>query len=199
MMMPQKLPELALKQLFTEARSYHAWQAKPVDPALLKELYDLAKWGPTAVNALPARLTFITTDQAKERLIPLTSGSNPGQIRQAPVTVIVSQDTQFYNDLPRLFPAYPQAKELFSNDQKMAENLAFRNSSLQGAYLLMAARSLGLDVCPMSGFDNDKIDEEFFKGTSLKSNFIFTLGYGDVSKLYPRGPRYEFEEVARIL
>ena len=184
--------------LFTQARTHHAWQPKPVSEAVLKELYELAKWGPTSLNAAPARIVFVTTDAAKEKLYPALMGSNVEQVRQAPVTAIIAQDLKFYEQLPKLMPAIPGAKSFFEGNEKFTHETALRNSSLQGAYLLMAARALGLDTGPMSGFDNAKVDEAFFKGTDWKSNFIMTLGYGEPTKLYPRGPRLPFEEACKI-
>lgn len=194
----QAVSKEAIKQIFTEARSHHAWTDRKVSDDTLRELYELTKWGPTAVNANPVRITFIRTEEAKEKLVPALMGSNVEQVRKAPVTAIVALDEKFFTHLGELFPAYPGATELFANDPKMAEEAAFRNSTLQGAYLIMAARALGLDVCPMSGFDAGKVNEAFFAGSTWKANFIATLGYGDDSKLYPRGPRLSFEQVVKL-
>jgi 3-hydroxypropanoate dehydrogenase len=192
-----ELSEQSLNQLFIEARSHHAWQAKPLEDVVLRKLYDLAKWGPTSVNSQPARLVFVKSKEAKERLIPALQGGNVAQVQAAPVTVIVAHDERFYDHLPVLFPAF-DAKSMFAANEAMSRESAFRNGTLQGAYLMLAARSLGLDVGPMSGFDNAKVDEAFFKGTSWKSNFLFNVGYGDLSKAFPRGPRLSFEQAARI-
>jgi 3-hydroxypropanoate dehydrogenase len=192
-----ELPEQALNQLFTEARTHHAWQDKPLEDAVLRRLYDLAKWGPTSVNSQPARLVFVKSKEAKERLIPALQGGNVEQVKAAPVTVIVAHDERFYDRLPVLFPAF-DAKSMFASDEAMSRETALRNGSLQGAYLMLAARSLGLDVGPMSGFNNAAVDEAFFKGSSWKSNFLCNIGYGDVSKVFPRGPRLSFEQAARI-
>lgn len=188
----------ALKQLFTEARSHHFWLDRPVYDEQLKAIYDITKWGPTAVNANPMRIVFVKSAQAKEQLYPALMGSNVEQVRQAPVTAIIAFDEKFFEELPRLFPAF-DAKSMFVNNQAMSFDTAFRNSSLQGAYFMLAARAMGLDVCPMSGFDNKKVDETILKGTSWKSNFICTLGYGDHSKVYPRGPRLAFDETSKII
>lgn len=196
--MAETLPADVLKQLFTEARSHKAWTNKPVSDAQLKELYDLAKWGPTSVNANPARFVFVKSAEAKEKLVPALMGGNVQQVKDAPVTVIVAQDMKFYEHLPKLMPAF-DARSMFAANAALTESTAFRNSSLQGAYLILAARALGLDLNAMSGFDNAKVDEAFFKGTDWKSNFIATIGYADHSKVFPRGPRLTFEEAAKIV
>lgn len=195
--MNKPLTQQVIQQLFTEARSHHHWLDKPVSNELIQEIYDLTKWGPTAVNANPMRILFVKSAAAKEKLLPALMGSNVGQVQTAPVTAIIATDEKFYNKLPTLFPAF-DAKSMFTANPKMSADTAFRNSSLQGAYFMLAARSLGLDVCPMSGFDNEKIDETFFKGTSWKSNFICNVGYGDLEKVFPRGPRLEFDEACSI-
>ncbi|MGE3262954.1 MAG: malonic semialdehyde reductase [Bacteriovoracia bacterium] len=192
------IEKTALAQLFTEARTHHAWLPQDVSDELLRSLYDLTKWGPTSVNAAPMRILFVKSKAEKERLYPALGGSNVEQVKGAPVTAIVAYDEKFYDQLPKLFPAF-DAKSMFVGNKSLSESTAFRNSSLQGAYLMLAARALGLDVGPMSGFDNAKVDETFFAGTSWKSNFICNIGYGDAAKLYPRGPRLEFEEVCRIV
>lgn len=195
--MNNALSEQSLQQLFSEARTHHAWLDTPVSDAQLKAIFDLAKWGPTSVNSLPARILFVKSKAAKEKLIPALSGSNPDQVRAAPVTAIIAYDEKFYNELPVLFPAF-DAKSMFAANETLTQVTAFRNSSLQGAYFMLAARALGFDVGPMSGFDNAKVDDLFFKGTSWKSNFLCNLGHGDASKVYPRGPRLSFEKAARI-
>lgn len=187
----------ALEQLFAEARSHHAWQQRPVADEQLRSLYDLAKWGPTSVNSQPMRLVFVKSKEAKEKLVPALMGSNVEQVKAAPVTVIVAHDERFFEHLPALFPAF-DARSMFASNEALSRETAFRNGTLQGAYLMLAARSLGLDVGPMSGFDNAKVDESFFKGTTWKSNFLFNVGYGDASKVFPRGPRLSFEQAARI-
>ena len=187
----------AQNQLFTEARTHHAWLDKPVSDAQLEEVYNLAKWGPTSVNALPMRILFIRSAAAKEKLIPTLSGSNVDQVKSAPVTAIIAYDEKFFDELPTLFPAF-DARSLFVNNAAFSERTAFQSGTLQGAYFMLAARSLGLDVGPMAGFDNAKVDDTFFKGTSWKSNFLCNIGYGDTTKLYPRGPRLSFETVCKI-
>ena len=195
--MNKSISKEAIQQIFTDARTHHHWKNTPVSQDLLKELYDLTKWGPTSVNAGPLRVLFVMSPEGKEKLVPCLMGSNVDQVRAAPVTAIIAQDQKFFDHLPKLFPAF-DAKPMFSSNVELSESTAFRNSSLQGAYLMLAARSLGLDIGPMSGFDNAKVDEAFFKGTSWKSNFLCNLGYGDAEKLYPRGPRLSFEEACKF-
>jgi 3-hydroxypropanoate dehydrogenase len=194
----QSLSQEALDQLFTSARTHHAWTDRPVAEKILRELYDLLKWGPTALNASPARFLFITSKDAKDRLIPCLSPGNVAQVKAAPVTVVVAHDLGFVETLPRLFPAMDVRKS-FEGNPTMIDATAFRSGTLQGAYMVLAARSLGLDAGPMSGFDNAKLDAAFFAGTSWHSNFICNLGYGDDSKLYPRGPRLDFDEACKIV
>jgi 3-hydroxypropanoate dehydrogenase len=198
--MTNKLDDAALKQLFTEARSHHSWSQRPLGSEKLHELYELMKWGPTSVNCQPARLIFLQSTAAKERLVPalMAATTNAEQVRSAPVTVIVAYDERFHTRVIDQFPAY-DATAYFESDEKVRLDTAFRNGSLQGAYLILAARALGLDTCPMSGFDNARVDQEFFSESTLKSNFVCTLGYGDPSKLYPRGPRLGFDEVCQVL
>ena len=186
-----------LAELFTDARTHHVWQRKDVSDELLMQMFDLAKWAPTSVNSLPARFLFVKSQAAKAKLIPALAESNVPQVAQAPVTVIVAYDERFFDELPTLFPAF-DAKSMFASNPALSEQTAFRNGSLQGAYFMLAARALGLDVGPMSGFDNAKVDEAFFKGTSWKSNFLCNVGYGDAEKLFPRGPRLSFEQACKI-
>ncbi|MDG2531644.1 malonic semialdehyde reductase [Caulobacter endophyticus] len=193
-----KLDTAALAQLFTEARTRNGWTSDPVPEAVLRELYDLVKFGPTAANATPARFIFVTSPEAKEKLAALSSGSNGPKILAAPVTVIVGYDLDFPETLDKLFPHAPGAKNWFS-DPVAKEWGALRNSSLQGGYFILAARALGLDVGPMSGFDNAGVDAAFFEGTNIKSNFIASIGYGTDEGLFPRSPRLDFEEAAQIL
>ncbi|PVM73933.1 malonic semialdehyde reductase [Caulobacter radicis] len=193
-----KLDTAALAQLFTEARTRNGWKSDPVPEAVLRELYDLVKFGPTAANASPARFVFVTSPEAKEKLAALSSGSNAPKILAAPVTVIVGYDLDFPETLDKLFPHAPGAKTWFS-DPVAKEWGALRNSSLQGGYFILAARALGLDVGPMSGFDNAGVDAAFFAGTNIKSNFIASIGYGSDEGLFPRNPRLDFEEAAQIL
>ena len=189
--------KVSLAELFTDARTHHAWQQRDVGDELLTQVFDLAKWAPTSVNSLPARFLFVKSQAAKAKLIPALAESNVPQVAQAPVTVIVAYDERFFDELPTLFPAF-DAKSMFASNPALSEQTAFRNGSLQGAYFMLAARALGLDVGPMSGFDNAKVDEAFFKGTSWKSNFLCNVGYGDAEKLFPRGPRLSFEQGCRI-
>ena len=193
-----KLEDATLAQLFTEARTRNGWDPTPLPEETLRALYELVKFGPTAANSTPARFYFLTSEEAKERLAKLSSGSNAPKIRQAPVTVIVGYDLDFPETLPKLFPHAPGAKDWF-NDLQAREWGALRNSSLQGGYFILAARALGLDVGPMSGFDNASVDAEFFAGTNIKSNFIVSIGHGTEEGLFPRNPRLTFDEAAKIL
>lgn len=195
--MKSALPQSSLAQLFTEARTYHAWTDRPVGNDQLVQLYELLKWGPTAVNTNPARFLFLTTYAAKQKLLPMLMDSNVEQVRSAPVTLIIAQDRRFHDRVAELFPAY-DATSYFEEDEARRDQAGFRNSSLQGAYAILAARALGLDVCPMSGFDVAAVDNEFFAGTSWHANFVMTLGHGDAAGLYPRGPRLTFDEACMI-
>lgn len=192
-----QLDERSLDTLFRNARTHSAWLDKCVDDELLIKLYELMKWGPTSANSSPARLVFVKSPAAKDRLLPAMIPSNVDKTLAAPVTVIVAQDHEFYEQLPRLFP-HTDARAWFAGNSALIDTTAFRNASLQGAYLIIAARALGLDAGPMSGFDNAKVDAEFFSGTKIRSNFLINLGYGDASKLHPRNPRLRFDEAARI-
>jgi 3-hydroxypropanoate dehydrogenase len=193
-----KLPDACLNQLFHAARTHNAWRDSDVPDALLHELVDLMKLGPTSANCSPARIVFVKSPEAKARLKPLLSEGNRDKTMKAPVCAIVGYDLDFYLHLPKLFP-HANAKSWFEgNDRKIAET-AFRNGTLQGGYLIMAARGLGLDCGPMSGFDNDGVDREFFAGTKIKSNFLCSLGHGDASGLFARSPRFAFDEMARIV
>ena len=192
------LSEPALAQLFTEARTRNAWTDRPVDEALLRRLYDLTKFGPTAVNATPARFVFLTSPEAKARLAPHMSEGNRDKTLQAPVNVIIGHEVDFHDTLPRLFPHAPGARDWFGDPDGRKET-AFRNGSLQGGYFLLAARALGLDVGPMSGFDAAGVKAEFFPGSTIEPNFIVNLGYGSDENLWPRSPRLSFEEVAVVL
>jgi len=185
------LNDETLDQLFREARSYNGYLDKPVSDAQLNDIWELMKFGPTSANCLPARMIWCTSDEAKEKLAALTMPSNADKIRNAPVSVIIGMDMEFYELLPELFP-HADAKSWFVGNDAMIQATAFRNSSLQGAYFIMAARALGLDTGPMSGFSNDAVDAAFFADTKIKSNFISTLGYGDVSTIFNRSPRPEF-------
>ena len=192
------LDEHSLNTLFRNARTHSAWQDKPVSDDLLRQIYDLMKWAPTSANSSPARIVFVKTASAKQRLMPAIAPGNEEKTRTAPVTAIIAQDFEFYEKLPVLFP-HADARSWFVGNQSLIDTTAFRNATLQGAYLILAARALGLDAGPMSGFDNEQVDKEFFSGTKIKSNFLINLGYGDASKLFPRGPRLPFDEAVRIL
>ncbi len=192
-----KLDQAALDQLFAAARTHNVWQDRPVSDELLHELYECMKWGPTAANGSPARIVFVKSRAAKERLLPCMAPGNQDKTRAAPVTVIVGMDGAFYEKLPVLFPQ-ADARSWFVGNQALIDATAFRNSSLQGAYLILAARALGLDCGPMSGFDADKINAAFFKDSAVKANFVCNLGYGDAAKLFPRNPRLTFAEACRI-
>ena len=191
------LSDDALDQLFREARTHSAWLPKPVDDALLRQLFSLAAMGPTSANSSPGRVVFVKSAEAKAHLKPALSPGNVEKTMAAPVTVIVGMDMAFYDYLPKLFP-HTDARSWFVGNDDLIRATAQRNSSLQGAYLIMAARSLGLDAGPMSGFDAAKVDETFFAGTTIKSNFLINLGYGDHAKLHARNPRLSFDEAARI-
>ena len=191
------LNDHALDQMFREARSYNGYLDKPVSDAQLNDIWELMKFGPTSANCLPARMVWCTSDEAKERLAALALPANGDKIRQAPVTVIIGMDKEFYELLPELFP-HADARSWFVGNDTLIESTAFRNSSLQGAYFIMAARALGLDTGPMSGFSNDAVDAAFFAGTKVKSNFISTLGYGDPASIFARSPRPEFDRFNSI-
>jgi 3-hydroxypropanoate dehydrogenase len=187
-----------LDLIFRNARTHSVWLNKPVDDALLKQVYDLARLGPTSANMSPMRIVFVRSTEAKEKLKPALAPGNVDKTMAAPVTAIVAMEIRFYEELPRLFP-HADAKSWFKDmPQRELEVQALRNSSLQGAYFIIAARSLGLDCGPMSGFDNAKVDAAFFAGTTIKSNFLCNLGHGDATKLYPRSPRLTFDEACRI-
>jgi 3-hydroxypropanoate dehydrogenase len=192
------LPERCLDQIFTDARTHNAWQPRDVADALLHELVNLLKLGPTSANCSPARFLFVKSRTAKERLQPFLSEGNRDKTMAAPVCAIIGYDLDFYEHLPKLFP-HTDAKSWFAGKEQKIFETAFRNGTLQGAYLIIAARALGLDCGPMSGFDNAGVDREFFAGTNIKSNFLCSLGYGDLSVLFPRSPRFAFDEMARIL
>ncbi len=188
----------ALDTIFRSARTQNRWLDKPVSNALLMAVYDLMRLGPTSANCSPARFVFLTTPDAKERLAKLASPGNAPKIRQAPATAIIGYDLDFAQKLPQLFPHDPTANTWFT-DPKLEETTAFRNGTLQGGYFIVAARALGLDCGPMSGFDNAKVDDEFFAGTRVKSNFICSVGYGDPAGLFGRSPRLSFDEACKIV
>ncbi len=195
---PALSPE-ALDILFRKARTHNVWLPQPVSDDLLRQIYDLMKWGPTSANSSPARILYLRTPHAKERLRPALGPLNVDKTMQAPVTAIIAYDLKFYEHLPKLFPNNPSMREMFSNSPELAQTTAFRNGSLQGGYFILAARALGLDCGPMSGFDNAKVDAEFFPSSTVKSNFLCNLGYGDHSKLFPRNPRLDFDEACQLL
>ena len=185
------------EQLFDHARTHNGFTNEPIAEATLRQLYEMTKWGPTSANSSPARFVFVTSAAAKARLLEGMSPSNLEKTRAAPVSLIVGMDMAFYDRLPQLFP-HADAKAWFVGDQPLIDATAFRNSSLQGGYLILAARALGLDCGPMSGFDAAKVDAAFWGGTTVKTNFIVNLGHGDASKLFPRSPRLTFEEACRV-
>jgi len=191
------LNQTALDTLFYQARTHNGWQDRDVTDAQLGQLYDLLKWAPTSANGSPARFVFVKSKEAKAQLVACMSPGNQAKTAQAPVTVIIGMDLQFHEKLPQLSPAV-DARAWFAGNDELIQATAFRNSSLQGAYLIMAARALGLDCGPMSGFDNAKVDEAFFAGTSVRSNFVCSIGHGDAAKVRPRAPRLGFEEACRI-
>ncbi len=194
----QQLDPDALDLLFREARSHNGWQQRPVEETTLRQLFDLLIMGPTSANCAPLRILFLVTADAKARLAPALSSGNMEKTMSAPVVAILGYDTHFYEHMKYLFP-HVDAKPWFTSSEALALETAFRNSTLQGAYLLLAARALGLDAGPMSGFNNAKVDAEFFAGTPLKSNFICGLGYGDASKVMKRSPRFRFEDACTLL
>lgn len=192
------LTSAALGRVFREARTHNGWLPdRPVSEQDLRDIYDLMKWGPTSANASPARFVFVRTEQGKERLRPALSAGNLDKTMAAPATAIVAYDPKFYDLLPRLFPQ-ADARVWFAGNDALAEETAMRNGSLQGAYFIIAARALGFDCGPMSGFDRARVDEAFFADTGWKSNFLINIGHGDPAKLFPRNPRLEFDEVCQI-
>jgi 3-hydroxypropanoate dehydrogenase len=207
------LGDEALDQLFRKARTHNVWLERPVSDDTLHQLYELMKWGPTSANTCPARIVFIRTPEGKQKLLPALAPGNVQKVMTAPVTAIIGYDLKFYEKLPQLFPHSPKMRDWFARSPELVEVTARRNSSLQGAYLIVAARALGLDCGPMSGFDNSKVDEaffgagqpcegceeEFFPEGHVKSNFLCNLGYGDPSKLFPRSPRLSFSEACSLL
>ena len=196
------LPSSALDILFREARTHSVWLPTPVSDELLQQVYDLFKFGPTSANSSPARVVFVKSEAAKARLLPAVAPGNIEKVKTAPVTAILAYDTEFYEKLPKLFPVVDARSWFVGNDALIAES-AMRNGSLEGGYLIVSARALGLDCGPMSGFDAAKVNAEFFPSGSpegkWRANFLCNLGYGDASKLHPRFPRLSFEEACRIL
>lgn len=210
--MSNRLNEEGLDLLFRQARTHNGWLDQPVTDEILRQLYDLMKWGPTSVNCCPARIVFLRTPEAKQRLLPALAPGNVEKTMTAPVTAIIGYDGKFYEHLPKLFP-HTDARAWFAGTPELAEVTARRNSSLQGAYFMLAARALGLDCGPMSGFDQAKVDHEFFPAeerrdefqqeyfpdSHIKTNFLCNLGYGDPTKLHPRSPRLDFDEACKLL
>jgi len=196
-----KLNDEGCDLIFRKARSHNGWRGEGVSDNELKELYELMKWGPTSANCSPARILFLRSQEAKERLKPALMPGNVEKSMTAPVVAILGYDLKFYDLLPKLFPVNPASREWFSGEDKkaFAETTAFRNGSLQGGYFIVAARAMGLDCGPMSGFDNAKVNAEFFKGTTVRSNFICALGHGDSGKLHARGPRLGFDDACKVL
>lgn len=196
--MKKFLNDEAVKQLFEGARSYNKFTDIKIEDSLIKRLYSLFKWAPTSMNSQPARFLFIQSEEARKRLLPALIDSNVEKTRKAPLTVIVAMDTEFFEHLPNQFTAY-DAAPMFKSNKALADSTAFRNSSLQGAYLIMAARSLGLDCGAMSGFDPVKVNAEFFPDGRLSVNFIINIGYGAEDGYHPRGPRLDFDQVAQVI
>lgn len=211
--MNKPLGEAGFDLLFRQARTHSHWLDQPVSDELLRDLYDLLKWGPTSMNCCPLRVLFLRTPAAKQRLLPALSAGNVDKTMAAPVTAILAWDYHFYEHLPRLYPPYPNARDMFANSPQVAETTARRNATLQGGYFILAARALGLDCGPMSGFDNAKVDEEFFGSGKevdpsaqeffcvgqIRSNFLCNLGYADHAQVYPRQPRLDFDEACKLL
>lgn len=208
----QKLDDAALDLIFRKARTQNGWLDQPVTDEEIRRIYDLLKWGPTSANSTPARFVFVRSKEGKERLRPALAPGNVEKTMAAPVTVIIAYDLLFYEKMGRLFPHNPRMREMFAANPQLVETTARRNSTLQGAYLMIAARSIGLDVGPMSGFDNGKVDKEFFGGHEcegceqeffpeghVKSNFLCNIGHGDPAKVHPRLPRFDFDEACTVL
>ncbi len=193
-----RIDDMSFDLLLRDAHTFPAWLDTAVDPALLHQIYDMAKWGPTSMNCCPLRITFITSPEAKAKLKPCLSPGNVDKTMRAPVTALFAYDREFYEHMARLWP-HSDAKATFAGKEAIIEDAAFRNSTLQAAYFMLAARGLGLDCGPMSGFDKDAADEAFHAGTKCRSNFLCNLGYGDKAKLHPRLPRLDFDEAARIV
>lgn len=191
------LNDVGLDAMFLNARTHRTWLEKPISDQQLHQIYELMKWGPTSANCCPARIVFVKSPDAKETLLACMSAGNVGKTRAAPVTAIIGMDMEFYEKLPVLHP-HEDARSWFVGDQEAINETALRNSSLQGGYLIMAARALGLDCGPMSGFDADKINQAFFANTTVRANFVCNLGYGNWEKLHPRLPRLAFDDACRI-
>ena len=192
------LDSAALDLLFGNARTHNVWQDRTVSEIMLRRLFDLMKMAPTSMNISPARIIFVKTEEGKEKLKPALVSGNVEKTMTAPVCAIIGHDLDCWKQLPKLFP-FKDMSSLFSNNPDFVFSTAFRNCSMQGAYLIMAARALGLDCGPMSGFDNDLVDKEFFSGTAVKSNFLCNIGYGRKEKLSDRAPRFNFEDVCEVI
>lgn len=197
--MSKQLSDQALDQIFRSARSHNAWLDKPVSDDTLAELYNLMKMAPTSANCSPARLVFVRSAAAKAKLVPLMLESNRAKVEQAPVTAIIAYHKKFYDFIPKLFPHNPEAREWFAPNEALAQETAFRNSSLQGGYFILAARAVGLDVGPMSGFDPAGVNAAFFPDGDCAVNFICSLGHGDDAGLFARSPRLDFEDACKII
>lgn len=195
--MGKPLSDQALDQLFKSARSFNRYKEQPITKETLQVLYDLYKWGPTSTNQQPQRVVWCTTDEAKERLAKLSYEGNADKVRLAPITAILGMEMNFVETLPKLFP-HTDARGWYGTDERFIADSALRNASLQAAYLMIAARALGLDVGPLGGFDEKAVTAEFFPASSVKANFLVTLGYGDPTSVYPRAPRWEFDEATRL-
>ena len=196
---PHAINDEALDLIFRAARTHNKWSDKPVSDTLLMALYDLMRWGPTSANTTPARLLFLTSQAAKERLRPHLNEGNREKTMKAPVVTVIGYDLDFPETLPKLFPNSPKMKEVFAGKPELVKTEALRNGSLQGGYFIIAARALGLDCGPMGGFDRDGVDKEFFAGTAIKSNFLCALGHGEPEGVYPRNPRLTFDEACKII
>ncbi|WP_425410414.1 malonic semialdehyde reductase [Hyphococcus sp.] len=197
-MSDKMINDQALDIIFREARTHNGWEERKVTPTLMQAVYDLMKWGATSANCSPARFVFVTSDEGKARLKPHLAEGNRDKTMKAPCCVIIGYDMEFYEKLPELFP-HTDAKSWFVGNDDLIKSTAFRNGTLQGAYFMIAARALGLDCGPMSGFDNAGLDEEFFKGTPVKSNFICNIGYGTDENLFPRSPRLTFDDACQVV
>lgn len=196
--MSDTLDQAGAELLFTQARTHNAWLDRPVDPALLHRIHELLKWGPTSANCSPLRVLFLTSTEAKEKLRPALSQGNLAKTMAAPVVAVLAYDNQFYDHLPRLFP-HTDARSWFTGDPAVAAATAFRNGTLQAGYFILAARAVGLDCGPMSGFDAGQVNARFFPDGRYQVNFLCNLGYGDPAGLHPRGPRFDFSDVCQIL
>ncbi len=195
--MVKTVSDEGLDILFRDARTHNGWEEKPVSSTHIRAIYELLKWAPTSANCSPARFIFVTSDEGKAKLKPCLAEGNVEKSMSAPLTVIIGHDLKFHDHLPKLFP-HADAKSWFAGNDGLVNETAFRNATLQGAYLMMAARSLGFDCGPMSGFDKEKVDTAFFSNTSIKSNFLCNIGHGTSENLFPRSPRFNFEDTCRI-